>query len=196
MFLWCAVQDSPKNWKSWLPLAQIWYNSSYHSSLGCSPFKALYGYDPNLGACPTVSEDISPIVAQVIDDKEKQLQSLKHRLEQAQNRMKLQVDRQRSDREFAVGEQVLLCLQPYTQSSVANRPFPKLAYKFFGPYKVIERIGKVAYKLELPTDSNIHPVFHISQLKPFYPDHTPMCNTLPVTNDLQAREAQPERILD
>jgi len=110
--------------------------------------------------------------------------------------MKLQTDRQCSDREFAVGEHVLLCLQPYTQSSVANRPFHKLAYKFFGPYKVIERIGKVAYKLELPTDNNIHPVFHISQLKPFYPDHTPVYNTLPVTTNLQASEAQPERILD
>jgi len=110
--------------------------------------------------------------------------------------MKLQVDRQRSDREFAVGEHVLLCLQPYTQSSVANRPFHKLAYKFFGPYKVIKRIGKVAYKLELPTDCNIHPVFHISQLKPFYPDHTPVYNTLPVTTDLQASEAQPVHILD
>lgn len=146
MFLRCAVQDSPKNWKSWLPLAQLCYNSSFHCSLGCPPFKALYGYDPN----------------------------------------------QRSDREFVVGEHILLRLQPYTQSSVANRPFPKLAYKLFGPYKVIEQIGKVAYKLELPTDSNIHLVFHISQLKPFYPDHTQVYNTLLVTTDLQASEAKPK----
>jgi transposase InsO family protein len=49
MYLRCAVHNSPKQWKQWLPLAELWYNSSLHTSLGCSPFKALYGYDPNLG---------------------------------------------------------------------------------------------------------------------------------------------------
>lgn len=196
MFLRCSVQDSPKNWKAWLPLAQLWYNSSYHSSLGCSPFKALYGYEPNLGICPELTEDTSPSVAEVITNRDKHCQALKQRLEQAQNRMKLQADRQRSDKQFAVGDQVLLRLQPYTQSSVVNRPYPKLAYKFFGPYKILERIGSVAYKLALPSESNIHPVFHISQLKSFHPDHSLIFSTLPVTTDLQATEAQPDRILD
>jgi hypothetical protein len=45
MYLKCAVHDSPKSWKSWLSLAEIWYNSSLHNALGCSPFKAMYGYD-------------------------------------------------------------------------------------------------------------------------------------------------------
>jgi hypothetical protein len=78
---------------------------------------------------------------------------------------------------------------------VANHPFPKLAYKFFGPYKILERVGTVAYKLELPDHSDIHPVFHISQLKPFTPDYTPVFSTLPVLTDLQASEAVPEQIL-
>lgn len=50
MYLRCSVHDTPKTWKSWLSLAELWYNSSFHSSIGCSPFKALYGYEPNLGA--------------------------------------------------------------------------------------------------------------------------------------------------
>jgi hypothetical protein len=47
MYLRCVVYDSPKKWKSWLSLAELWYNTSYHTALGCTPFKALHGYDTN-----------------------------------------------------------------------------------------------------------------------------------------------------
>jgi len=196
MYLRCSVQDSPRTWKSWLSLAQLWYNSCFHSSLGCSPFKALYGFDPNLGLAVSTSETAPTEVSEVVEAREAHLQLLKQRLEQAQNRMKMQADRNRTDREFSVGDQVLLKLQPYTQSSVASRPYPKLAYKFFGPYKVTARIGKVAYRLELPDSSNIHPVFHISQLKPYTPNYTPVFSTLPMLTDLQAAETEPEMIRD
>jgi hypothetical protein len=87
MYLRCAVQDSPKQWKAWLSLAELWYNSAFHSSLGCSPFKALYGHDPQLGAAPLLPPDASPSVTQIIEDRELHLQMLKQRLQQAQNRM-------------------------------------------------------------------------------------------------------------
>ena len=56
-------------------------------------------------------------------------------------------------------------LQPYRMKSLAKKPNEKLSPRFYGPYKVIQRIGEVAYKLELLEDSKIHPVFHISMLK-------------------------------
>jgi hypothetical protein len=95
-----------------------------------------------------------------------------------------------------VGDTILLKLQPYTQSSVANRPYPKLAKKYFGPYKVLERIGNVSYKLELPEGALIHNVFHISQLKPFIADYSPVYESLPVTTDLEASETEPLEIKD
>lgn len=73
--------------------------------------------------------------------------------------MKNQVDRHRSDRKFDIGDWVWLKLQPYKQQSVQNRSNQKFSQRFFGPFQVLEKIGKVAYKLALPRDSLIHDIF-------------------------------------
>lgn len=126
MFLRCAVQAAPRKWRVWLPLAELWYNSSYHTALGCSPFKALYGYEAPMHALLSLPvSDQSPAV-DMLQEREAHLILLKGHLAAAQNRMKLQADRHRTDRQFQVGEQVLLKLQPYVQSTVVSRSFPNL----------------------------------------------------------------------
>ncbi|KAK1608397.1 hypothetical protein QYE76_032070 [Lolium multiflorum] len=110
--------------------------------------------------------------------------------------MKIYADTKRSERVFEVGDKVLLKLQPYAQATVVNRKYPKLAYKHFGPYKVLERIGQVAYRLELPPSSQVHNVFHVSQIKEFRDDYSPVFAHLPKTPVLDVLDTLPEKILD
>ena len=80
--------------------------------------------------------------------------------------MKQQAYQHRSERSFEVGDLVFLRLQPYKQMSLKqSKKDNKLSLKCYGPYNVLQRIGTMAYKLELPTSSQVHPVFHVSCLK-------------------------------
>lgn len=196
MYLRCSVSVSPTKWASWLPLAEFWYNTSFHTTIGCSPFKALYGVEPTHGLFHVASSVDNTEADEVLQDRAFLSQFVQHHLQKAQSRMKQAADAGRSLREFQVGEQVLLKLQPYAQHSVVNRPYPKLAFKYFGPYTVLAKYGSAAYKLDLPAGSLVHPVFHVSQLKQFLPDHTPVFTDLPTPLQLDVSELQPEEILD
>jgi hypothetical protein len=121
---------------------------------------------------------------------------MKDQLARAQNRMKVYVDHNRSKRSFQVGEYVLLKLQPYAQSTVVNKPFPKLALKYFGSYRIVEKLGTMAYKLSLPPHSVVNPVFHVSQLKAFTPNNSPVFSCLPDISALDSAEFSSEVILD
>lgn len=90
---------------------------------------------------------------------------LQQHLNRARQLMKSQADKKRSFRSFEIGDQVFLKLQPYIQNSIAPRANHKLEYKFYGPFAVIGKINEVAYKLQLPPQATVHPVFHVSQLR-------------------------------
>ncbi|XP_059073200.1 uncharacterized protein LOC131874014 [Cryptomeria japonica] len=78
---------------------------------------------------------------------------------------KVDADQQWIERTFEVGDMVYLRLQPYRQSALKKSGVEKLKPRFYGPFKVIRRVGEVVYELELPASSKIHNVFHVSRLK-------------------------------
>ena len=80
--------------------------------------------------------------------------------------MKQQADQHHSERSFEEGDWVFMRLQPYKKMSLKKlNKDNKLPSKYYGPYKVLQKIGSMAYKLELPVSSQVHPVFHVSFLK-------------------------------
>ncbi|XP_077249350.1 uncharacterized protein LOC143888840 [Tasmannia lanceolata] len=108
----------------------------------------------------------------------------------------MQADKNRTEREFSVGDWVFLRLQPYRQTSVEVRTNMKLAPRFYGPYEVLKRIGPVAYKLALPPTSRIHPVFHVSCLKKQLGPSVPLHSELPPLTDDGYLHPEPEEVLD
>lgn len=117
---------------------------------------------------------------------------LKGHLNLARDKMKFFADKRRSNRPFEVEDYGLLKLQPYKQSSMRSSLPQKLAAKFHGPYQVFERIGQVAYKLNLPGKTKIHNVFHISQLKKYHGQVLSSSDEVPTYLENQAQKPEKE----
>ena len=157
--------DKLTKWAAWLTMAEFWFNTNFHVATKFSPFEALYGFPPPRMAYyipgTTRVEDMDTYLSHRVEV----LKVLKQNLHVAQERMKLQADKHRVERTFAVGDCVCLRLQPYKQQSLGFKGSWKLSPRFYGPFRVIQQVGTVAYKLELPPKAKMHPIFHVSRLK-------------------------------
>jgi hypothetical protein len=115
---------------------------------------ALSGYHPPSITSSLKEKSKVQAVEYHIENKQQFLQILKDNMTLAQNRMKQQADQLRSERSFEAGDWVILRLQPYKQMSLKqSKKDNKLSQKYYGPYKVLQKIGTMAYKLELPASS-------------------------------------------
>jgi hypothetical protein len=157
-YLRCMVSSCPSKWSQWLPLAEYWYNTTTHSVHGKTPFQVLYVHPPRHFGISDTSQCTVPDVDKWLQERASMNELIRSNLLRAQQRMKNQADKNRQERQFKVGDWVFLKLQPFVQQSVTRRTNRKLSSKFFGPYLITHKVGLVAYKLQLPASSHIHPV--------------------------------------
>lgn len=192
-YLRCFVHSCPRNWYRWLFLAKYWYNTTFHSTLGRTPYEVVYGTLPREFGVEQLEQCTVP--ATWLKEREIMMELLQQQLKRGQDRMKAQADKKRTDREFAVGDLAFLRHQPFIQTSLAQCPFQKLAIRHYGPYKIEARVGKVAYKLKLPATSKIHPMVHVSQLKQALGCDIPAEEALRPDSDILQAEHTPLTIL-
>lgn len=164
-YLRCFCSERQNSWSKFLPWAELWYNTSFHLSIHTTPYQALYGRPAPAIISYGTKKTSNDSVEQLLMERDAALVSLKEQLNLAQQRMKRQADKKRRDVELAEGDWAYVKIRPYRQRTLGRKRCEKLSSKFFGPYQVIERIGTVAYRLQLPPEALIHNVFHISQLK-------------------------------
>ncbi|XP_027109547.1 uncharacterized protein [Coffea arabica] len=165
-----------------------------------APYEILYGrkcrspiYWDEVGE----RKILDPTTVPWIEEANEKVKLIRQRIQTAQSRQKSFADNRRNDLEFAVGDLVFLKITPLKASLMSGK-WKKLQQRFVGLYKIIQRVGSVAYKLELPPSlSRIHNIFHVSILKKYHPDPSHILQPKNIEiNETLTYEEKPVKLLD
>ncbi|GKA69657.1 putative reverse transcriptase domain-containing protein, partial [Tanacetum coccineum] len=160
-----CVIDFGNSWDRHLPLVEFSYNNSYHASLKAAPYEALYGRKCRSPVCWSEVGDSQLTGSELIRDTTEKIIQIKNRLLAARSRQKSYADKRAKPLEFEVGDKVLLKVSPW-KGAVRFGKRGKLSPRYIRPFKILARVGPVAYTLELPEEfKGVHSTFHVSNLK-------------------------------
>nr|GFC68696.1 putative reverse transcriptase domain-containing protein [Tanacetum cinerariifolium] len=159
-----CVINFGNGWERHLPLVEFSYNNSYHASIKAAPFEALYGHKCRSPVCWADVGDAQLTGPEIIQETTEKLVQIKQRIQAASDRQKSYADVRRKPLEFQVGDKVMLKVSPW-KGVVRFSKRGKLNPRYIGHFKVLAKVGTVAYRLELPQQlSRVHSTFHISNL--------------------------------
>ncbi|GKC84267.1 putative reverse transcriptase domain-containing protein [Tanacetum coccineum] len=145
-----CVIDFRKGWVNHLPLVEFSYNNSYHVSIKVALFEELYGQKCRSPICWAEVGEVQLSGPEIVQETTKKIIQIKQRIQDACDRQKSYADLKRV---------------------VRFGKWWKLYPRYVGPFKVLEKVGSVSYKLELPQElSRVHNTFHVSNLKKCYAD--------------------------
>ncbi|KAK6125544.1 hypothetical protein DH2020_040707 [Rehmannia glutinosa] len=162
-----------------------------------APYEALYGRKCRSPLHWEIDDQWTPKEVDLVQKQWRRLRLIKERIRWLVSRQKSYADKRRKDLEFEVGDEVFLRLSP-RKGLINPKKGGKLSPRYVGPYKILQRIGKLAYRLEFPAPyAGMHDVFHVSRLKKYQPDlgHIITRDTPPLLENLSYTE-RPIWIID
>ncbi|KAH7663384.1 Ribonuclease H protein [Dioscorea alata] len=170
LYLRHYVSANQQDWVKYLDMAQFSYNLQRSESLGASPFEVSTGRQP---ATPHTLEGgykgPSPAAFKFAKGWQEKADMARAYLAKASKKMKKWADMKRRHVEFEEGDLVMVKLLQH-QTRRFSKVHKGLVRRCEGPFEVERRVGKVAYQLKLPSHLEMHPVFHVSLLKPYHAD--------------------------
>ncbi|GJR13572.1 putative reverse transcriptase domain-containing protein [Tanacetum coccineum] len=159
-----CVIDFGGNWDDHQPLVEFAYNNSYHASIKMPPYEILYGRRCRMLVCWDEVGSRELASTNVVLATTEKIETICERLKVAQDRWKSYADNRRRPIEFNVGDLVMLKISPW-KGVLRFKNKGKISPRFLGPFKILKRVGEVAYVLELPKEMRgIHNTFHVSYL--------------------------------
>ncbi|PWA81445.1 hypothetical protein CTI12_AA187700 [Artemisia annua] len=170
LYLRHYVSANQHDWAKLLDVPQFSYNMQRREATGKSPFELVTRRQPLApNALAASYEGSSPAAYKTMKEWHEQADLARASLNKVAKKMKKWADEKRRHVEFEVGDQVMVKLLPQQFKSL-RKVHKGLIRRYEGPFPVIGRVGKVSYRLQLPPKLKIHPVFHVSFLKPYHGD--------------------------
>ncbi|GJZ72413.1 putative reverse transcriptase domain-containing protein [Tanacetum coccineum] len=160
-----CVMDFGKGWDRHLPLIEFSYNNRYHISIKAAPFEALYGRKCRSPICWAEVGEAQLTGPEIVSETTEKIIQIKHRLQALNDRQRSYADKRRKPLEFQVRDKVMLKVSPW-KGVIRFEKRGKLNPRYIGPFKILAKVGTVAYQLELSEkQSRVHSNFHVSNLK-------------------------------